>query len=178
MDCREFCEKHVAFVDDTVAGIELVRMQRHIAECESCAKHDARIRRALLLFRNLPSIEPSAGFSERLDERIRRECEGGDILAMTQRNLRRGAIAATLASAAMLGYIATTLSHSESPRDVLMPPVVASIPEPEFTPITTSTPAIVASVSAGLTIWPAAVFAEQAPVHFAHSRLELANYTH
>jgi anti-sigma factor RsiW len=178
MDCREFCEKHVAFVDDTLAGIELVRMQRHIAECESCAKHDARIRRALLLFRNLPSIEPSAGFSERLDERIRRECEGGDILAMTQRNLRRGAIAATLASAAMLGYIATTLSHSESPRDVLMPPVVASIPEPELTPITTSTPAIVASVSAGLTIWPAAVFAEQAPVHFAHSRLELANYTH
>jgi anti-sigma factor RsiW len=178
MDCREFCEKHVAFVDDTLAGIELVRMQRHIAECESCAKHDARIRRALLLFRNLPSIEPSAGFSERLDERIRRECEGGDILAMTQRNLRRGAIAATLASAAMLGYIATTLSHSESPRAVLMPPVVASIPEPELTPITTSTPAIVASVSAGLTIWPAAVFAEQAPVHFAHSRLELANYTH
>jgi hypothetical protein len=178
MDCREFCEKHVAFVDDTVAGIELVRMQRHIAECESCAKHDARIRRALLLFRNLPSIEPSAGFSERLDERIRRECEGGDILAMTQRNLRRGAIAATLASAAMLGYIATTLSHSESPRDMLMPPVVASIPEPELTPITTSTPAIVASVSAGLTIWPAAVFAEQAPVRFAHSRLELANYTH
>jgi hypothetical protein len=178
MDCREFCEKHVAFVDDTVAGIELVRMQRHIAECESCAKHDARIRRALLLFRNLPSIEPSAGFSERLDERIRRECEGGDILAVTQRNLRRGAIAATLASAAMLGYIATTLSHSESPRDMLMPPVVASIPEPELTPITTSTPAIVASVSAGLTIWPAAVFAEQAPVRFAHSRLELANYTH
>jgi hypothetical protein len=178
MDCREFCEKHVAFVDDTVAGIELVRMQRHIAECESCAKHDARIRRALLLFRNLPSIEPSAGFSERLDERIRRECEGGDILAMTQRNLRRGAIAATLASAAMLGYIATTLSHSESPRDMLMPPVVASVPEPELTPITTSTPAIVASVSAGLTIWPAAVFAEQAPVRFAHSRLELANYTH
>jgi hypothetical protein len=178
MDCREFCEKHVAFVDDTVAGIELVRMQRHIAECESCAKHDAKIRRALLLFRNLPSIEPSADFSARLDERIRRECEGGDILAATQRNLRRGAIAATLASAAMLGYIATTLSRSESPGDVLMPPVVASVPDVELAPITTSTPAIVASVSAGLTIWPAAMFAEQVPARFAHSRLELANYTH
>ena len=178
MDCREFCEKHVAFVDDTLAGIELVRMQRHIGECESCAKRDARIRRALLLFRNLPLIEPSAGFSQRLEARLRRECQCEDLLATTQRNLRRGAIAATLASAAMLGYIATTLYHSDSPRDLVMPPVVASLPEPELTSITTSTPAIVTSVSAGLTIWPAALFAEQIPVRFAHSKLELANYTH
>jgi len=77
----------------------------------------------------------------------------------------------------MLGYIATTLSRSDGPRDLVMPPVVATIPEPELTPITTSTPAIVASVSAGLTIWPAALFAEQVPVRFAHSKLELANYT-
>lgn len=177
MDCREFCDKHVAFVDDTLAGIELVRVRRHITECESCAKHDARVRRALLIFRNLPSIEPSADFSQRLEARLRRECQCDDLLATTQRNLRRGAIAATLASAAMLGYIATTLYRSDSPRDLVMPPVVASLPEPELTPITTSTPAIVTSVSAGLTIWPAALFAEQAPVRFAHSKLELANYT-
>ena len=177
MDCREFCEKHVAFVDDTLAGIELVRMQQHIGECECCAKHDAKIRRALLLFRNLPSIELSADFSERLEERLRRECRCDDLLANTERNLRRGAIVATLASAAMLGYIATTLYHSDSPHDLMMPPVVASLPEPELTSIATSTPAIVTSVSAGLTIWPAALFAEQAPVRFAHSKLELANYT-
>ncbi len=177
MDCREFCEQHVAFVDDTLAGIELVRMQRHIAECESCAKHDAKIRRALLLIRNLPSIELSADFSERLEARLK-ECHSEHLLATTQRNLKRGAIAATLASAVMLGYIGTTLYHrTDAPRDLVMPPVVASLPEPELTPITTSTPAIVASVSAGLTIWPAALFAEQVPVRFAHSKLELANYT-
>jgi len=177
MDCREFCENHVAFVDDTLAGIELVRMQRHIGECENCAKHDARVRRALLIFRNLPSIEPSADFSQRLEARLRQERQCDDLLATTQRNLKRGAIAATLASAAMLGYIATTLYRSDSPRDLVMPPVVASLPEPELTQITTSTPAIVTSVSAGLTIWPAALFAEQVPVRFAHSKLELANYT-
>lgn len=178
MDCREFCDKHVGFVDDTLAGIELVRMQTHIAECESCAKQDAKVRRALLLFRNLPTIEPSPDFSERLEERLRRECSGEDLFAATQRNLRRGAIAATLASAAMLGYIATTLSRAEGSHDLIMPPVVATLPEPELAPITNSTPAIVTSVSAGLTIWPAALFAEQVPVRFAHSKLELANYTH
>ncbi|HMI56072.1 MAG TPA: zf-HC2 domain-containing protein [Gemmatimonadaceae bacterium] len=176
MDCREFCEQHLAFVDDTLAGVELVRMQRHIAECESCAKQDARVRRALLLFRNLPSIEPSAKFSQRLDARLK-ECHH-DHLATTQRNLRRGAIAATLASAVMLGYISNTLyRHSDAPGDLRMPPVIASIPDADLTPIMTSTPAIVASVSAGLSIWPAALFAEQVPVRFAHAKLELANYT-
>jgi len=176
MDCREFCDQHVAFVDDTLAGIELVRMQRHIAECENCARQDAKIRRSLLLFRNLPSIEPSADFTHRLEVRLR-ECHN-EQLEHTQRNLRFGAIAATLASAIMLGYIGTTLyGHASAPRDLVMPPVVATIPEPEFTPITTSAPAIVTSVSAGLSIWPAALFAEQVPVRFAHSKLELANFT-
>jgi len=151
-------------------------MERHIAECESCARHDAKIRRALLLFRNLPSIEPSADFSHRLEARLR-ECHN-EQLASTQRNLRFGAFAATLASLVMLGYIATTLyDHANVSSDLVMAPVVATIPEPEFTPITTPAPAIVASVSAGLTIWPAALFAEQVPVRFAHSKLELANYT-
>jgi len=175
MDCREFCDQHLAFVDDTLAGIELVRMQRHIAECERCAKQDAKIRRALLLFRNLPSIEPSSDFSQRLEARLR-SSQNGDLFVTTPRTLRRSAIAATVASAMMLGYIGTTLFDSDAPRDLVMPPVVATIPESELTP-TTSTPAIVASVSAGLTIWPAALFAEQVPVRFAHSSLELANYT-
>jgi anti-sigma factor RsiW len=81
MDCREFCDQHVAYVDDTLAGIELVRMQRHMAECDSCAKHDAKIRRSLLLFRNLPPIQPSPDFSERLEARLRREPLQEDLLA-------------------------------------------------------------------------------------------------
>jgi hypothetical protein len=176
MDCREFCDQHLAFVDDTLAGVELVRMQRHIAECEPCAKHDAKIRRALLLFRNLPSIEPSRDFNTRLEARLR-TCQQ-EQLAITQRNLTRGAVAATLASVIMLGYIGTALyNRPAAPRDIVLAPVVASIPEPELTPITTSAPAIVTSVSAGLTIWPAALFAEQVPVRFAQSKLELTNYT-
>ena len=178
MDCRQFCEQHVAFVDDTLAGIELVRMQRHIAECETCAKHDAKIRRALLLFRNLPSIEPSPDFTQKLEARLR-ESANDEFVHGAQQNLKRGAIAAAVASAIMLGYIGTTLYRTDSlPKDLLMPPVIASAPEPELAPITTSTPAIFASVSAGLSIWPAALFAEQVPVRFAHSKLELANYTH
>lgn len=174
MDCREFSEKHLAFVDDTLAGIELVRIQRHIAECESCARQDAKVRRALLLFRNLPAIEPSEGFADRLEARLHEAREEEILLASTRRNLTRGAVTATIASIAMLAYIGSTLYQTEMPRDLIMAPVVATATEPELTPITTSTPAIVASAPAGLSIWPVALFAEEAPVRFANSRFELA----
>ena len=88
----------------------------------------------------------------------------------------RGAIAATVASALMLGYIGNTLSDTGTTRDMVLAPVVAMAPEVELTPITTATPAIVASVSAGLSIWPATLFAEQVPVRFAESNLEFSEY--
>ncbi len=174
MYCREFKEKHVALVDDTLAGVELVEMQRHMSECNDCAQRDARIRRALLLVHNLPTIEVSPEFSARLRARL---AEGRT--APVGRGMIRGRIAAaaTLAAAAMIGYIATTLYKVEQPRDVVMSPVVASIPESEFAPIASPSPTIVASAPAGLAIWPAALLAEQAPVNFAHARFANASFT-
>lgn len=176
MDCREFRDKHVAFVDDTLAGIELVGMQCHIAECECCASQDAKVRRALLLFRNLPSIELSAGFAARLDARLK-ESRNIDHSSQSSQGFRRGAVVAAIASAIMIGYIGTTLYDTGRTSHFMMPPVVATLPDADLMPITSPTPAIVASASAGFAIWPAALFAEQAPVHFANSRPELVNYT-
>jgi hypothetical protein len=39
-------------------------------------------------------------------------------------------------------------------------------------------PAIVASVSMGMPVWPAALLATQAPVHFATSEFSLASLGH
>jgi anti-sigma factor RsiW len=171
MDCREFHNKHFAFVDDTLSGIELVGVQRHIAECEDCAKHDAMVRRSLLLFRNLPRIEPSAAFAERLNVRLRelKETETSPVFEHSRK------IAATVAitSLVMLGYIGSSLRDVDSPRDIVFPPVVASLPETETFPI--ATPALVASVPAGLPIWTAALYAELAPIHFASADLQLTS---
>jgi hypothetical protein len=172
MDCREFKEKHVAFVDDTLAGVELVGMQLHVIECPRCAKHDTDIRRALFLVRNLPIIEPSTDFQARLKARL----DASLIVPLATAGVRgRAAAAATLAAAAMLGYIALTLYKVETPRDVVMAPVVASTPESDIAPISIPSASIVASAPAGLAIWPSAVFAEQAPIHFAHARLASAS---
>lgn len=171
MDCREFQENHFAFIDDTLSGIELVGMQRHIAECENCAKHDTNIRRSLMLFRNLPRIEPSAEFSERLNNRLRELRENETSSAFHHSGKFAAAVA--IASVVMLGYIGSSLRDVDTPRDIVFPPVVASVPESESVPLIA--PALVASAAAGLPIWTAALYAERQPLHFATVDLQLAS---
>lgn len=166
MDCRDFQENHFAFVDDTLPGIELVGMQMHLLECEKCAKQDAAVRRSLMLFRNLAPIEPSAGFSAKLQQKLELARLADTSEAQSGRS-RRFAAAIALTSVVMLGYIAVSLRHVDFPQDIVFPPVVASIPEPVSSSMTSPGTAMVASVPAGLPMWTAALFAEQAPVHFA-----------
>ena len=173
MHCREFKDKHIDFVDETLAGIESFEMQAHLIECPSCARQDANIRRALLLVKNLPAIQPSAGFSARLEARL---AESLSMPSSRGAVRKKVAAAATLAAAAMIGYIALTLYHVETPRDLAMAPVIASVPESEMTPLSSPPAALIASAPAGLAIWPAALFAEQAPARFAHSRFADANF--
>lgn len=174
MDCRRFRENHGAYLDDTLAGVELVGMQIHIAECAQCTRHDWAVRRALLVFRNLPSIEPSANFGAVLEKRIR---ESALEKAANGRSFRIGGAAAALIGAAMLGYIITSLPDSQLPQDLVMPPVVATAPELDVPAVSAAGPAIVASVSAGLPIWTAALYAQQAPQHFARPEVTLVSYT-
>lgn len=169
MHCREFKEKHVGFVDDTLAGVELVEMRRHLDGCPSCAELDTKIKRALLLVRNLPPVDVSPDFLDRLNARLS-ECR--EIDGPTRAIRKRIAAAMTLAAAAMIGYIAITLDRVERSSDLIMAPVIASVPESEMAPI--ASPPLIASVPAGLAIWPAALFAEEAPVRFAHARFASA----
>lgn len=173
MDCREFHNNHCAYVDDTLSGIELVGMQRHIVECEECARHDTAVRRSLILFRNLPRIEPSQDFAARLNARIL-DMKETDGFSGFHHSRKFGATVA-IASMLMLGYIAVSLKDVDTPRDVVFPPVVASTPESELSPIVTPAPALVASVPAGLPIWTAALYAELAPVHFVTADLQLTS---
>jgi anti-sigma factor RsiW len=174
MDCRQFRENHFAFVDDTLSGIEVVSMSRHVAECEECAKHDATVRRALLLFRNLPPIEPSPDFRARLDERLR---EVKEMDSIPRHRSRQFAAGVTIASILMLGYIGMSLRSVDTPRDIIFPPVVATQPDIEVLPIATPSASLVASVPAGGSMWTAALYAEDAPIHFASADLRLINST-
>jgi hypothetical protein len=170
MDCRDFQENHFAFVDDTLPGIELIGMQMHLLECENCAKKDTAVRRSLMLFRNLPPIEPSADFSARLQQKLE-IVKAADLSETHARTSRKFAAAVAVTSIVMLGYIGVSLRQVDYPQDIVFPPVVASIPESAASPVTSPGTAMVASVPAGLPMWTAALFAEQVPVHFASIEL-------
>jgi hypothetical protein len=184
MDCREFRRNHVAFVDDLLPGIDLVRMQRHALECASCSRHDTMIRRALLVVRNMPRLEVSAGFSERLHSKIRAlqasSIDRSDIRAHarvgfgTFAAVATGVMAAGLLTFAVMGH-SGGLSH-----DVVLPPVVASLPANmmDGAPSPIPAQAMVASASTGIALWPAVMVAEQAPLHFAAAQLRLASFEH
>ena len=174
MDCREFQEKHFAFVDDTLSGIELVGMQLHLMDCGKCSRQDSAVRRSLMLFRNMPAIEPSADFSVRLQQKLAL-AKASDAAALAHSSIsKKFGAAIALTSVVMLGYIGISLRQVDFPQDLILPPVVASIPESPTAPMMTPGTAMVASVPAGLPMWTAALFAEQAPVHFASIDLATA----
>ena len=181
MDCREFNQKHVAFVDDLLPGLDLVRMQRHLAECERCAHHDTLIRRALLVVRNMPEIRPSIDFSERLQARL--QTVRADTMMYGDRatgHPRLTTFAAVATGVIAAGVLTITVMQQTAPtRDITLPPVVASLPEIQPEPYSSplAPGAMRASASTGIGIWPAGLVAEQAPLHFAASELRLVNYT-
>lgn len=176
MNCREFRRKHDAYVDDTLSGTDIEAMGRHLRLCARCAAHDTRIRRSLLLAHNLPAIQPSAAFAERLQLRLAHERalkasrhESGAMLGVMTRHgnpFSSGTFVALAAGIAMAaGLTVTVLLSAERDRTIRLAPVVATLPEPEPSPL--ATPAMVASMPAGMPIWPAVLVAQQTPWHLA-----------
>ena len=168
MDCRRFRENHFAFVDDILPGIELVGMQVHLSECESCAKHDATVRRSLMLFRSLPSIEPSPDFSSRLEQKLKGI--RADAGATHSGRARRFAAAVVISSTVMLAYIGVQLREVDVSPNLAFPPVVAlaSINDSEASGVVNNAAGEMAAVApAGLPIWTAVLLADQSSAHFA-----------
>ena len=183
MDCRHFRNQHLAFLDDALPDVELVAMQRHLTECEACARHDTAVRRGLLVFRNLPPIEPSENFAARLAARLeqaRREVELQRRAAAASFAGQRGApglggFAAAAAGVVMAGYLVTAaMSHVSPPEALALDPVVATLPEPRAVVLADLptqlparaevTPAVVATVATGMPLWPTVMMTSGAAV--------------
>lgn len=177
MDCRTFHARHVGFVDDVLPGIEIVEMQRHIAECAPCARHDALIRRSLLLFRNMPTIECSPDFTQRVNDRIRTLDDAP--LSRPTSFITPGATFAAVCAAGLVVFAGASLLPDDDVQ-LTHPPVVATVPAhngPAVEESIMASQAMLASVSMGIPIWPAALMAEQAQIEFTNSAFRLTNLT-
>lgn len=176
MNCRTFHQLHVAFVDDTISGAERTEMAEHLGVCAGCASYNARVRRSLLLVRNLPRIEPSPEFRKRLRVRLLAAALMPEPPFAASR-LRWVAAAAVLLA---VGYAAYEGATNGDTRPLIHPPVVATLPEPEPSLATSPAlafPAVMASFAAGMAVWPAALVADQAPDYFVNATFASDNLT-
>lgn len=96
----------------------------HLDECPVCARHDVQIRRSLMALQALPMIEPSAGFHDRLYEKLARaELHHSPA---PSRHVRWGMATAIVAASVALLFAASVSSRqTEATRPAL---VMASAP--------------------------------------------------
>jgi len=195
MDCREFRNKHVPFVDDLLPAFEMERMRRHLDTCPRCSRQDTAVRRGLLLVRNLPPIEPSPDFMRRLNARL--EALGPeartDVVSRPYYS-SLGAFTALAAGIAAVAYLSIETSNYFAAPPQLAPavasasvapsvpsvpsvpsilsaataPVPASAPSMERVSASMANAAFVASVPTGMPVWPAVLMVGQAPLRFAN----------
>lgn len=81
----------------------------HLDECPVCARHDVLIRRSLMALQSLPMIEPSAGFRDRLYERLARE--ELHYSPVPSRHVRWGMAATIVAASVALLFAASSRSR-------------------------------------------------------------------
>lgn len=164
MDCKSFARKHSEFVDDTLPGCEMEAMREHRRTCAVCSRRDLDVRRSLLLARNLPRVEVSAGFAERLRHRLAAEPRLAEQPVPRERRSRAVAAAVVVAAA---GLTVLQAIPRRTPVPVRLPAVIASLPPTDEAVRRDESPAWLASMSTALPMWPALLGAEEGSLRFA-----------
>jgi hypothetical protein len=181
MDCRSFRRNHLPYLDDTLPGVEMAEMLEHIQGCVRCARHDAAVRRSLLLLRNIPAIQPSSDFTERLQRRLSHEAARAHRTDIAFRGPSLAVFAGAAASVVTLGATVLMLFGAEPAQSMDLPrlPAVVAYPgaEPDAPSESISMPAFVASMSTGMPVWPALLLADEGSVRFANAELESASWS-
>lgn len=172
MDCRAFRKRHLAFVDDTLPGVDIGRMREHLEVCPACSAWDNRVRRSLLVARNhLRTIEPSEEFSQRLASRLAAERQNAAWANAPRRapmfkwtSVAVVAVAVSVISAATLSFTrANSVGVATLPTVTTAPTIDQVQPQ-----LPDAKPAFLASMSSGMAILPALMLAEEVPIRRTH----------
>jgi hypothetical protein len=167
MNCREFKSNHVGFTDDLLSAVDMAEMRRHLLGCDKCSTLDTRIRRSLMVVRNLPQIEPSADFFARLSDALKHAPP-----PVRERRPFAAAAAFTAVTAALAAavYFAMVVTSGAPAAAPLAPTSQTAVAAPTA-PVPMNEVAIAATVPAGVPVWPAMFMVGELPTHFANAAL-------
>lgn len=166
MNCREFKSNHVGYIDDVLSAADMSEMRRHLVACTKCSTLDVRIRRSLLVVRNLPEIAPSADFYLRLSEALKQAPPPTAKRPPVRVAATFAAVTAALAAAV---YFAMAFSTDRTPS--VEGPTATSIAAGPSVSTQMSDVAIAAAVPAGVPVWPAMFMIGELPTQFANAEL-------
>jgi hypothetical protein len=168
MDCRSFRQSHVAYIDDTLPGVDQRAMAEHARTCSACAVLDARVRRSLMAARSLDPITPSQDFSTRLRSRLDAERRRMTVAPPLARGPSLAAFFATAAAVVGVGVLAVEMQMRD--ESSVAPPtlagVTATVPAAADT-LYPSSSALAAAMSTTAPIWSLAYVADHVPIRFA-----------
>lgn len=165
MNCREFKSNHVGYIDDVLCAADMSAMRRHLVACARCSTLDVRIRRSLLVVRNLPEIVPSADFYLRLSEALKQAPP-----PTTKRPPVRVAATFAAVTAALAAAVYFAMAFSTEPAPTVERPMVSTAATQSVS-TQMSEVAIAAAVPAGVPVWPAMFMIGELPTQFANAEL-------
>jgi hypothetical protein len=130
MACAEYLEDHAAYMDGFLGAAESASHEAHADSCASCARYARVLNRGLALVRELPEIEASPHFEERLRHRIfhiedAAHLEARKMDARSGRSLAGVAIAATIALIAWSPMVVQMFERASSSSDANVTHVAA-----------------------------------------------------
>lgn len=134
MDCGTFLDGYTDFRDGELMLPDRVAFEAHLRECASCARYDRVVDGGVKVLRDLPELEVSGDFMERLQHRIWHEQD--DMAAVRARRARRSSrrvAAAGMAAAASVAAVALVpgVYSRFTPTVTMLPSAAANAPEPE-----------------------------------------------
>ncbi|WP_420125798.1 zf-HC2 domain-containing protein [Longimicrobium sp.] len=134
MDCGTFLDGYSDFRDGMLALPDRVAFEAHLRDCASCARYDRVVDGGARVLRDLPELEVSGDFMERLQHRIWHEQD--DMAAARARLARRSSrrvAAVGMAAAASVAAVAVVpgMYARLTPTVTMLPSAAASAPAPE-----------------------------------------------
>jgi hypothetical protein len=100
--CDELLARYGDYLDGLLTPVQVARLQLHIETCAACGRYDRIMQRGLELVRDLPPVEPSPDFEQRLQHRL---YHVDDAAALVAQRPAAGAMA-TFAVAGVLALLA------------------------------------------------------------------------
>ena len=129
MDCCEFREKYSDFADGLLDREAELRARRHLSACGACRRFNAAFQAGVSALRELPSVELSRSFGDRLRGRIRHEL-AVRTLAVSPLS---GAVAALMVLVAV-GFVSWDLAELRGSGSGRQTAVATPVPPPVVVP--------------------------------------------